>query len=501
MPLIDQLSRPVPDRHSPTIHVKKYRKVRVTPSRTSPVRSVSTPATQYHSSAPEKARDKTTITRYSLPIDSAIVSSFAQGMANHPAHGDHSQPMSEQISTFSSRSNSRNCQWSGSNSLSSADYSMMGVPGLVTPGPRFSDSDSSFHDLHFAESDPTSSLNSEVSTFGTDKFRSIPNASSIPHSPHRPTLWVDTTIGGEASELCYSPIESDPPIESDLNDGSPYPRADDTILGHHDRVELGVYDAPHTCGGKETFPDYLNDCDVSNTCGMASASSSEDGPYKQVPPRWCECHWLLNRPTLASLEPREILKICDSYSQQMRDTRQTLLRRLQDMFETLWQKIRNVVPSLQEQVRRTLILILDTPPTLQDGLITLSLLSDEQPLPSLQGYISLAFFAKAWLSLEGQHVTSDVTNSLFLEMSRCVAAEASPAEQEAYEYVLQLLWQPVNAPESQQLFCPTPTQTNVCAIKCNSGTNTTSRAPPKGILSHVCCDIVDGETDIPSWNM
>lgn len=500
MPTNQQLSRLVPDRRSPTIHVKKYRKVRFTQSRTSPVRSISAPTTQCHSNAPEKAWDETIIMQYGLPIDSAWVSSCAQGMANHPTHGHHLQPMSEQSSTPSSRSNSGNSQWSRPTSLSSADYSMTDVSGLTTPSLTFSDSGSLFHDLHLAESNSTSLLNPEVPTLATDKLRSLPDAYSIPHSHQRPTLWVDTTFEGRASELC------DSPIESDLNDDSPYSRADGSILGHHDRVKLQVYDAPHTCGGtEETFSGRLNDPEVSNTCDVASLSSFEDSLSKQAPAPWCQCHWLLNRPTLTSLEPREILGVCALHFRQMRNTRQTLLRRLQDKFEIVWQKIRIFIPSLQEQVQRALIPVLDMPPTLQDGLITLSLLSGEQPLPSLHGYISLAFFAKAWLSLGGQHITSDVTNSLFLETSRCVAAKASPAEQEAYEYLLQLLWQPVSAmlspPESHQLFCPTPTQTNVCAIKCNSGTNTTSPVHPKGILSHVCCDIVDGKTDIASWNM
>jgi hypothetical protein len=216
-------------------------------------------------------------------------------------------------------------------------------------------------------------------------------------------------------------------------------------------------------------------------------SSLEDNRAERVAVPSCSCHGLLKRPISASLEPGTILKICRLYSLQMRNTRQTILRRLQDIFEILWQKLREVVPSLPHQVQQTLDLILDTPPTITDGLLTLSLLSAGKPPPSLHGYISLAFFAKAWLSLHEKQGLADVTYELFFETAHCATVMAfSNAERDAYDILLQLLWRPVAAtmspPETHPLFCPVPSQMKA-----------TSVVDPKWVLSHICRDIVDGK--------
>ena len=489
------LPSPLPDRRTAAVHVKKYRRVRASPNRTSPGRSASTPTHGWDTSTLEKANDELKSIQYSLSIDSAYFPSSTPMMANRSTHSGYSLPMSQQNCTTSSQSNSGSSQWSKPNSQSSADYSMTDMTGVNTPNLTFSDSDSTHHDPQYVATHAPSSLHSQRLSVGTNKVSS--------RKYGQPTLWVDTTMDGSASDLCDSPVDSDP------KEDPPYSRMDDPTAqvhstGESERLHFEIDGAVvHAATGchQKTYPESLNDPATSNAFNVASPFSLEDNHSQHGPVSWCQCHWLLKRPSSIPLETGTILKLCRLYSRQMRNSRQTLLRRLQDRFEFLRQRISLAIPSLQSQVQEALGLLLDKPPTTKDALITLSLLSATQPPPSLQGYISLTLFAKAWLSLSEQQGMADVTYGLFLESSRSVAAMASSQlEQEAYDILLQLLWQPVTTavsfPDRHSLFCPQPSRTEAGTVGDNYRVKTISNIGLKWVLSHVCRDIVDGKINV-----
>lgn len=372
---------------------------------------------------------------------------------------------------------------------------MTEMSGLITPDHTFSDFNDSFYDSQPVVAHSPSLLYSELWGLVTDELSSRDDALSSPKHGGQPALWFKTKIDGSASELYAEPVDSD------LRDDPLYSRADDPIAEVHDARKTehlkpevhgpslsSVTDLHHIC------PERLNH-DIVNVSGVTPPPSLEGNRTQRAAVPRCECHGLLKRPISAPLEPGKILKIYRLYSRQMRNAQLTTLRHLQDKFETLWQKVRQAAPSLQSQVQQTLGPILDTPPTITDGLITLSLLSDRKPPRSLHEYISLVFFAKAWLSLGEQQGIAEVAYGLFIETARCASViPSSNAERDAYNILLQLLWQPFAAtmspPETHPLFCPAPSQMNTST---STHSPRTTDVGPKWVLSHVCRDIVDGK--------
>ena len=228
--------------------------------------------------------------------------------------------------------------------------------------------------------------------------------------------------------------------------------------------------------------------------------------------RCCKCHILLPRPIFDPPNSGAILKFCALYSRQIKHPRLTLLRRLQGTFEFEWQRVRRAIPCLQKYVPQAFS-VLNIIPTLQEGLGTLERLLTRKPPSTFQGYLSLAFFTKAWLSLEEQPDSSGVTTALFAETAHCIAAMTQyagrPADQPAYDLILQLLWRPhtpmASPSEAHPLFCPTYIPARAWSGKDGTGTKNTSRTHPTWVLSQVCRKIVQGKVSesmfqgIPDW--
>jgi hypothetical protein len=497
LPTLQQRPYLIPDRQT-TRHVRKTRKIRFSQSRASPVRTVSTPITPSRGATLEGAHEHLTSIQHSFSIDPSSLSSATHILVGQPSCGGQTLSELHQSSVVSSWSNSGNTLWSRSNLQSSADYSTTDISGVATPDLTFSDSDSSFANLKYVTQHPKSSLDSETSGPSADELISRPYASNIPHAGRRPRLWVDTTLEGTPGDFC------DSPIEGDHSDQFPCSGADDRDIGYQTSTpnffKSQFHGTPHHCvaGLGGMCSGCLNELEASFASDAAPAHSFEDSLSSQASALWCPCHWLLKRPAFVSPEPRAILSVCALSFRHMRKSQQTVLRRLQDMFEAEWQRVRQAVPGLQEHIQHALSLILDINPTLQEGLETLKSLSSGQPPSSLRGYISLAFFAKASLSLEKQPGLAEVNTALFVETARDMARMTRSIDQPAYDILLQLLWIPLTATtsplESQALFCPRSTTTSVGSSKDNSGTKTNPIVRPKWILNHVCREIVEGKS-------
>jgi hypothetical protein len=483
------------DRQTTTKHVRKSRRVRFSPGRTSPVRSASNSTTECHTTALGRANESFPSMQYAFSIDPSCSPGYGQVWAHQASHRSQSTTESQYGSMVSSRSSSGNAQWSGSNYSPSSDYTAAGTSCLGTPDLTVSDTASSSHDPKYATQHSTSSSDSEWPASNSDEIISRQGGSSIPHTGER--LWIDTTFKGTVGEFSYSPIESDP------NDEFPRSEAEETdsaqMAGNAVLAKSQMHVASRHCvaGLAESCSRCLQDLEACFASDVAPGSSFEDQEvvFNELSARRCQCHFLLTRPTFDSPDPGAIREFCALYFQQIKQTRQTMLRRLQDMFEFERQRVRRAMLYLQEYVPQVFSL-LNIIPTLQEGLKTLEALLTRKT-PSLQGYLSLAFFTKAWLSLQEQPGLSEVTTALFVETAHRTATMARPTDRPAYDLLLQLLWRPLTTmaspSEAHPLFCPTYTPTRAWSSEDGTGTKSTSRAHPKWVLSHVCLGIVQGK--------
>lgn len=480
------------DRATTAIHVKKCRGVRVSATKLSHKRGDSIPTSRRDSITSERMQGKRKSLQNGPPFEPGYSPSRVSVMAKQSSHTGRSLQMSQQSSAASSQSESDDSVWSVPNFESSVDYSMTDVSALTTPNLTLSHSENSLEDSQSVAASVPSLQDLEVSHFGNENLDSQQYAFGIQVNDNRSNLRINTAVDKSASELHESPIDFDP------EDQPSYLRADGTT--EYIKSKVSRHFVPSITRRHQTYPEYLNDCNIGNVYGDVPPSAPEGSQSDHVQIPWCKCHWLLNRPVRATLEPATILRICHLYSRQLRHLRLKPLRRLQDKFEFLWQKARLAIPGLQIHVQRDLALlndIFDVPPTITDGLITLKVITQCQRPPSIHGYIALALIAKAWLSLAEQQGMADVMYALFFETSRCVALMASSdAERDAYDILLQLLWQPVATAtpslEEYQLFCPVPSH-----LKSNRQDSERSGPPHaslKWVLGRVCRDIVDGRT-------
>lgn len=489
------------DRATTAIHVKKCRGVRVSATKLSHKRGDSTPTSRRDSITSERMQGKRKSLQNGSPFEPGYSPSRVSVMAKQSSHTGHSLQMSQQSSAASSQSESDDSVWSVPNFESSVDYSMTDVSALTTPNLTLSHSENSLEDSQSVAASVPSLQDLEVSHFGNENLDSQQYALGIQVNDNRPSLWINTAVDKSARELYESPIDFDPEDQPSYSRaGGTTPRLYQSGTTEYIKSKVSGHFVPSITPRHQTCPGYLNDCDIGNVYGDVPPSAPEESQSDHVQIPWCKCHWLLNRPVRATLEPATILRICHLYSRQLRHPRQKPLRRLQDRFEFLWQKARLAIPSLQIHVQQDLALLNDTfdiPPTITDGLITLKLMTQSQRPPSIHGYIALALIAKAWLSLAEQQGMADVTYALFFETSRCVALMASSdAERDAYDILLQLLWQPVAAAtpslEEHQLFCPVPS--HLKSNRQNSERSGPPHASLKWVLSRVCRDIADGRT-------
>jgi hypothetical protein len=484
------------DRHSAAKHVQKSRNVDFSQCRTSPVRSGSTPTAQCHVTALQKAHDNITSRERGSSMDAVDFPDYAQALVDRQNHRHQPQPALQQSSAASSYVESRNTQWHWPEPQPPADCSPTDISCLDTPGLTFSDVGSSCHQFKFVARCSTSSFDSGSLEPEAEENTSRPEPPSIPLAGFRPKLQVHTSFQGTTGpfgDYC------DSPVASDLNDEFPYSAAENPMVGYsngtREWVKSQVFVEPHHCanGLDEGCSDCLRDLEIIFESDVASGSSFEGSLSRLVSATACPCHFLHRRPAFDLPEPGAILKACALYFRQMRPNRQMVLRRLQDTFAAEWQRVCKATLSLQKHLQSALSTILHQVPTLQDGLDALKLLNTGKRPESLQGYISLAFFAKAWLTLEEQPDLSDVTTALFVETTHCVAAMARLVphlEQQAYDILLQLLWQPVTA-ETYELFCPVFRPRSICWGTDDSRLKAATRARPKWILSHVCRGIVE----------
>jgi hypothetical protein len=508
MPTLDQLPYLFPDRHPTTKHVKKSRKVYFSRSRTSPVHTTSIPTTQGHAVAFAMAQNNPISREYGLFTEAAEFTSYGKASFNYPIQDEHSQPSSQQSSTVSSRSNSGDSLWPGQNSQSSDDFSVIHSLDFITPDSTFSESDGSFHDFSCSSVDPVL-LEADCGV-----LISRSRASGIPQAHRRPRLQVETSFqctDGEFGDICYSPVDSDPRSELD------YPPTDIALPRDHNgtlqRAELQVSGPSHlyAAGLDQTTPHWFNHPEA----GQASVFGPPVPPFgydcsEQRSSPLCSCHKLLKRPFFPLPEPDSIFRACDSYSRQIRQTSQTILERLQLKFEAVWKNIRDTIRTLPARMQHILRQTFNTPPTLQNALETLKLLCEKRP-PTPQGYLSLAFFAQAWLSLEEKHDVSEVTNALFAETTRCITlitsqdireAHGLQSKREGYDALLQLLWRPRvltnTSSENHGLFCLIPTLSTIYSANDSFRTKTASHAGPKWVLCRLCRGMVDGKLE-PSF--
>lgn len=484
------------DRHSAAKHVQKSRNVDFSQCRTFPVRSGSTPTTQCHVAALQRAHDNLTTRERGLSIDAVDFPDYAQALVDQQNHRHQPQPALHQSSAASSYIESSSTQWHWPKPQQPADCSPTDISYLDTPDLTFSDVDSSCHQFKFVARCSTSSFVSESPQSEAEENTSRPEPPSTLLAGLRPKLQVNTSFqstAGAFGDYC------DSPVTGDLNDEFPYSAAENPMVGYsngtREWVKSQVFVEPHHCanGLDERCSDCLRDLEIIFGSDFVSGSSFEGSLSRKVSATGCPCHFLHRRPAFALPEPRVILKACALYFRQMRPKRQMVLRRLQDTFAAEWQRVYKATLSLHKHLQSALSTILHQVPTLQDGLGTLKLLNTGKRPKSLQGYISLALFAKAWLTLEEQPGLSDVTTALFVETTHCVAAMAPHLEQQAYDIVLQLLWQPVTA-ETYELFCPVFRPRSMCWGTDDSRWKATTRARPKWILSHVCRGIVECKT-------
>jgi hypothetical protein len=496
------------DRHTTTKHVRKSRRVRFSPRRTSPVQSTSSPTTECHTTALRRASESFPSMQYTFSIDPSCSPGYGQVWVHQASHRSHSRTELQYGSMVSSRSNSGNTRWSGSNCPPSSEYTTTDTSCLGTPDLTVSDTASSSRDPKYATRHSTGSSDSEWPASDSDEIISGQGGSSIHHTGERPILWIDTTFEGTVGEFCYSPIESGPKDEfprSEAEEADTAQMADNMVL-----AKSQTHVASHHCvaGLAESCSRCLDDLEACFASNVAPEPSLEDQVvFNEQSARCCQCHFLLTRPTFDSPGSAAILDFCALYPRQIKKTRQTMLRRLQDMFEFEWQRVRRAMPCLEKCVPQTFSL-LDIIPTLQEGLRTLEMLLTRNP-PSSQGYLSLAIFTKAWLSLQEQPGLSEITTALFVETAHWTAAMTRPADRPAYDLLLQLLWRPLAAmtspSEAHPLFCPTYIPTSARSSKDGTGTKSTSRAHPKLVLSHVCCGIVQGKVAesmskcMPDW--
>jgi hypothetical protein len=506
MPTLDQLPYVFPDRHPTTKHVKKSRKVHFSRSRTSPIQTTSIPINQSHDVALAMAQNNPISREDGLFTEAAEFTSYSKAPFDYPIQDEHSQPSSQQSSTVPSRSNSGNSLWSGQSSQSSDDFSVIHSLDFMTPDSTFSESDGSFHGSSCSSLDLVL-LEADCGAISRSR------ASGIPQARRRPRLQVETSfqcIDGEFGDICYSPVDSDPRSEFD------YPPTDIALPRDHNgalqRAELQVSGPSHLYAASidQTIPHCLSYPEA----GQASVFGSSVPPFgygcsEQRSSPLCSCHKLLKRPFFPLPEPDSIFRACDSYSRRIRQTPQTIVERLQLKFEVMWKNIHDTIKTLPARMQHILYQTFNTPPTLQNALETLKLLCEKRP-PTPQGYLSLAFFAQAWLSLEEKHDVSEVTNALFAETTRCITlitsqdireAHGLQSKREAYDVVLQLLWRPrvltTASLESHGLFCPMPTLSTIYSANDSFRTKTASSVGPKWVLCRLCRGMVDGKLKPP----
>lgn len=502
MPILDQLPYLFPDRHPTTKHVKKSWKVHFSRSRTSPIHTTTTPTTQGHAVAFTMAQNNPISREDGLFTEVARFTSYSKASFNYPVQDGHSQPSSQQSSTVSSRSNSGSSLWTGQSSQSSNDFSVIHSLDSITPDSTFSESDGSFHGSSCSSLDPVL-LEADCSVISQSRV------SGIPKARRRPRLQIETSFqctDGEFGDICYSPVDSDLRSEFD------YPPADTPLPRNHDgalqRAELQVSGPSHlyATGIDQAIPHCLNHSEAGQVSGFGpSVPPFGYGCSEQRSSPLCSCHKLLKRPFFPLPEPDSIFRACDSYSRQIRQASQTILERLQLKFEVVWKNIRDTIRTLPARMQHILYQTFNTPPTLQNALETLKLLCEKRS-PTLQGYLSLAFFARAWLSLEEKHDMSEVTNALFAETTRCITlitlqdireAHDLQSKREAYDALLQLLWRPrvltTTSLESHGLFCPMPTLGTIYSANDGFRTKTASHVGPKWVLCRLCRGMVDGK--------
>jgi hypothetical protein len=490
MPTLDQLPYLFPDRHPTTKHVKKSRKVLFSRSRTSSIHTTSIPATQSHVVAFAMAQNNPISREDGLFTEAAEFTSYSKASFNCPIQDEHSQPSSQQSSAVSSRSNSGDSLWPGQSSQSSDDFSVIHSLDFITPDSTFSESDGSFHGFSSSSLDPVL-LEADCDVISRSRASGIPSFQCT---------------DGEFGDICYSPVDSDPRSEFDyLPTDIALPRDHNGTLR---RAELQISSPSHlyAAGIDQTIPHCLNHPEA----GQASVFGPSVPPFgygcsEQRPSPLCSCHKLLKRPFFPLPEPDSIFRACDSYSRQIRQTSQTILERLQLKFEVMWKNIHDTIRTLPAHMQHILYQTFDTPPTLQNAFETLKLLCEKRP-PTPQGYLSLAFFARAWLSLEEKHDVSEVTNALFAETTHCITlipsqdireAHGLQSRGNAYDALLQLLWRPrvltTTSLESHGLFCPIPTLSTIYSANDSFRTKTASHVGPKWVLSRLCRGMVDGK--------
>lgn len=473
----------IPARHTTLKHAQKTRKIRFNQSRASPVRSASTPTTQCRGTALEEAYGNFTGIGHRFSIDPTCLLSYTHMLPD--SWQTTSQP--QQSSPVSTWSNSGNALWPASISRSSTDCSGADTADLTPPNLTFSDTDSSFANLKYATGYSISSSNSDAQGSSADQLLSRAKAPNT-YGGHRPKLMIDTTPNGTPSDFY------DSPIEWDRSDQFPDSGSEGQDIGQRPSIS-------HHCvaGLEQPYPGCFNGIEALVAPGAGPLYHIGDSLSNQASVPWCHCHVLLKRPDFASTEPREIINACTMYFRQMRKCPQTVLRRLQDRFEVELQRVRDAVTVYEEYAADTLSLIRDINPTIQEGLSTLKLLNFAQPPTSLQGYISLAFFAKAWLSLEEQPGISVVNTALFVETAHYIARNTPLTDRAAYDILLQLLWNPSTAttspPASQALFCPTIALLTLGSSPGNPGPKTTPRTCTRWVLNHVCREIVEGKSE------